>query len=77
MRALSTGTIEGHLIAAIESGESFSRDQFMSAQTAREIDDAFASDSSGGLRVIFDQLEGRVSYGLLRISLALEQVARR
>ena len=49
----------------------------MSAQTAREIDDAFASDSSGGLRVIFDQLEGRVSYGLLRISLALEQVARR
>ena len=77
VRALSTGTIEGHLIAAIESGESFSRDQFMSAQTAREIDDAFASDSSGGLRVIFDQLEGRVSYGLLRISLALEQVARR
>ncbi len=76
VRALATTTIEGHLSAAIESGESFAREDFMSAETAREIDDAFASDSSGGLRVIFDKLEGRVSYGLLRISLALEQSAR-
>ncbi len=70
-RGLVTSTIEGHLLAALESGEQIDRAQLMSDETASEIQSAFASERGAGLRAIFDRLEGRVSYGLLRLYLAV------
>jgi ATP-dependent DNA helicase RecQ len=70
-RGLVTSTIEGHLLAALESGEQIDRAQLMSEETASEIQSAFASERGAGLRAIFDRLEGRVSYGLLRLYLAV------
>ena len=72
MRGLSASTIEGHLSAAIEAGEPFTRDEFMSRELAQAIDQAFASERGNSLRAVFEKLEGRASYGLLRISLALQ-----
>ena len=76
-RGLATTTIESHLIAAIESGEELPRSRFMSDDTAREVEAAFAAERGMGLKAIHERLEGRVSYGVLRVHLALAAQAKR
>ena len=69
-RGLSTGTIEGHLAAAIEDGARLDPRAFFTAGEEAAMRDAFRGCDGAALSPVFAALEGRISYGKLRLFLA-------
>ncbi len=70
-RALTVSTIESHLAQAIENGDRFDPRAFYTAAEEQEIQAAMEGHDGVTLKPIFDQLEGRISYGKLKIYLAM------
>jgi ATP-dependent DNA helicase RecQ len=66
-RGLAESTIENHLAQAIEAGESFDSRAFYSEGEEREMLAAMEGYDGVSLKPVFDQLEGRISYGKLRL----------
>lgn len=66
-RGLTEGTIEGHLARAIEDGEKLDARAFYSAEEEAEMRGALEGYEEEGLKPVFDHLEGRYSYGKLRL----------
>ncbi|MCB1131800.1 MAG: DNA helicase RecQ [Verrucomicrobiae bacterium] len=60
-------TIEGHLAAAIADGEPLDPRDFYTASEEAEMRAAFDGYDEEALKPVFDHLEGRISYGKLRI----------
>ncbi|MEX1049865.1 MAG: DNA helicase RecQ [Akkermansiaceae bacterium] len=66
-RNLSETTIEAHLAQAIEAGEPVNPRDFYTAEEEREMQGAMAGYDELALKPVFEQLEGRISYGKLRL----------
>jgi ATP-dependent DNA helicase RecQ len=66
-RALSASTIENHLAQAIANGESIDPRTFYTAAEEAEIRAALDGYTDESLKPVFEHLEGRISYGKLRI----------
>jgi ATP-dependent DNA helicase RecQ len=73
-RGLATTTIENHLAQAIANGEPIDPRVFYTAEEEAEIRAALVGYSEEALKPVFDHLEGRISYGKLRIFRAFEAV---
>jgi ATP-dependent DNA helicase RecQ len=70
-RGLAESTIENHLAQAIEHGEHLDPRGFYSAEEEREMQAALDGYDEVSLKPVFDQLNGRISYGKLRLYRAL------
>lgn len=69
-RGLATGTIEGHLARAVASG-ALSVLKFMTEEQVAEINEAVKTVTGDvSLKVIYEKLGGRYSYGQLRAALS-------
>jgi ATP-dependent DNA helicase RecQ len=71
-RGLSPVTIEGHLAQAIANGESLDPRTFYTAGEEEEIRAAFEGYTDEALKPVFEHLEGRISYGKLKMFRAFE-----
>ncbi len=69
-RALTPGTISGHLAEAIEAGESLDLTPFFTPEQKREVAAAFQKLGLGSLSAVFDALGGRYDYARLRLARA-------
>jgi len=67
IRGLKENTIEGHLAEAILSGESIDPRALYSLAEEREMQAALEGYEDISLKPVFEQLEGRISYGKLRL----------
>jgi ATP-dependent DNA helicase RecQ len=74
-RGLSTGTIEGHLAAAIDDGARLDPRAFFTAEEEATIRDAFRGYDGAALSPAFAALDGRISYGKLRLFQAFQRSA--
>ncbi len=75
-RGLSEGTIAGHLVKAVESGESIDLERVLSSAEQEEIATAYGRhgwDNVGGIR---DTLKGRFTYGVLSLFRAIRRPGR-
>lgn len=72
-RQLQVSTIHAHLLAAVSAGEKIELHRLVSPDEFREISDAYKKRGYGNLTGVFELLEGRFSYGLLRIIRGIEQ----
>ena len=72
-RSLTESTIEGHLAQAIANGETFDPRAFYTAGEEAQMRAAMEGYTEEALKPVFDQLEGRISYGKLRIFRAHEE----
>ena len=75
-RNLAASTIEGHLAKAVEGGEKLDPRSFFSAAEEEEIRAALQEHDSPSLAAIFERLDGRVSYGKIRMFRAFEAPAK-
>jgi ATP-dependent DNA helicase RecQ len=66
-RGFVRSTIYGHLVAAIESGQSLERDRFFTTAQREEIALAFRKVSDGNLSDVRALLNGKYDYGELRL----------
>jgi ATP-dependent DNA helicase RecQ len=71
-RSLSASTIENHLAQAIANDEPIDPRRFYTAKEEAEIRAALEGYTDETLKPVFDHLEGRISYGKLRIFRAFE-----
>ncbi|MEO7099817.1 MAG: RQC domain-containing protein, partial [Luteolibacter sp.] len=71
IRNVTESTIEGHLAQAIEHGERFDPRAFYTAAEEREMQAALDGYDEASLKPVFDQLEGRISYGKLKLYRAM------
>jgi ATP-dependent DNA helicase RecQ len=72
-RGLSTGTIEGHLAAAIDDGARLDPRAFFTAEEEAAMRDAFRGYDGAALSPAFAALDGRISYGKLRLFQAFQR----
>jgi ATP-dependent DNA helicase RecQ len=72
-RAVTTGTILGHLAEGIERGEPIGLENFFTAEEQAKVAAAFDRKGLGSLTVIFESLGGAIDYGRLRIFRAARQ----
>jgi ATP-dependent DNA helicase RecQ len=73
VRDLTPGTIYQHIVAAIESGRLHEIDRFFDAVTREEIKGVFGKFGPANLTGVFEALDGKYSYGQLRVFRAFEQ----
>ena len=66
-RELTTGTIHGHLAAAMEAGEQIDLDRVLAKEQQREIEAAFAKTGPANLGGAKELLGDKIDYGQLRI----------
>jgi ATP-dependent DNA helicase RecQ len=66
-RGLAVTTIESHLAQAIENGESLDPRGLYSAEEERQMQAALEGYDEIALKPVFEQLEGRISYGKLKL----------
>jgi ATP-dependent DNA helicase RecQ len=71
-RDLAISTIENHLAQAIESGAEIDPRRCYSPEEESEMRAAFAGYDEDALKPVFEHLEGRISYGKLRLFRAIE-----
>lgn len=71
-RNLSTSTIENHLAQAIETGVRLDPGAFYTPAEEAAMRAAFEGYDELALKPVFDQLEGAISYGKLRIFRAIQ-----
>ena len=71
-RKLTSSTIEGHLATAIAHGEALDPRAFYTLAEEKEIRAALAGYTEESLKPIYDHLEGRISYGQLKIFRSFE-----
>ncbi|MEO0017006.1 MAG: hypothetical protein RLZZ522_289, partial [Verrucomicrobiota bacterium] len=74
-RALTQTTIEGHLARAIADGEKLDPRSFYTAAEESAMQAAFVGHEGPALKPVWDQLDGRLSYGKLRIYQAFAERA--
>jgi ATP-dependent DNA helicase RecQ len=72
-RSLNATTIEAHLANCIEAGKLQSLDGLVDDEEYRRITDAIAEHGTAGLRPIYDALGEQVSYGKIRLAVAMQQ----
>lgn len=72
-RKLTSSTIEGHLASAIANGENIDPRAFYTLAEEKEMRAALDGYTEEALKPIYDHLEGRISYGQLKIFRAFEQ----
>lgn len=72
-RQLVEGTIYGHLVAAIEAGESIDLKQFVTETEQQTIRAAFAQFGFGNLTGVHESLGGRFHFEILRLCRAAQQ----
>ena len=70
-RNFTVSTIESHLAQAIENGEAIDPRAFYTAEDEKDMAAAMDGYDEVALKPIFEQLEGRISYGKLRIYRAI------
>jgi ATP-dependent DNA helicase RecQ len=70
-RGLAETTIENHLAQAIENGETLDPRAFYSAAEEQQMQAALDGYDEVSLKPVFEQLEGRISYGKLRLFRAI------
>lgn len=70
-RGLAENTIEGHLAQAVEQGERLDPRQFFSVEEEAVMRRALEGYEEAALKPVFEQLEGRISYGKLRLYRAM------
>jgi ATP-dependent DNA helicase RecQ len=70
-RSLSETTIEGHLAQAIENGEPLDPRAFYTAAEETLMQAALQDYHETSLKPVYEQLEGRISYGKLKIYRAM------
>ena len=70
-RGLAVTTIESHLAQAIENGESLDPRGLYSAEEERQMQTALEGYDEIALKPVFEQLEGRISYGKLKLYRAM------
>jgi ATP-dependent DNA helicase RecQ len=75
VRALSPSTIENHLVSAVEGGANLDPRAFFSEDEEVAMRAAFAGHQGAALSPVFTALDGRISYGQLRMFLAFERRA--
>jgi ATP-dependent DNA helicase RecQ len=75
MRDLAVSTVEGHLGQAVESGQNIDSRRLFTPDEEREMQAAFQGYDELALKPVFEQLEGRVSYGKLRLYRAVNPPA--
>lgn len=66
-RSVTVSTIEGHLAQAIANDEPIDPRRFYTGEEEAEIRAALEGHTDEALKPVFDHLEGRISYGKLRI----------
>jgi ATP-dependent DNA helicase RecQ len=66
-RELTTGTIHGHLAAAMEAGEQIDLERLVTKEQQREIEAAFAKTGPANLSGAKELLGDKIDYGQLRI----------
>ncbi|GAA5122448.1 DNA helicase RecQ [Luteolibacter yonseiensis] len=66
MRDLAVSTVEGHLGQAVESGKNIDPHRLYTVGEEEEMRAAFEGYDEPTLKPVFEQLEGRISYGKLR-----------
>jgi ATP-dependent DNA helicase RecQ len=66
-RHMTAGTVHGHLAGAIEAGEMLSLHGLLTEDDWECITGTFRERGSASLSAIFNQLDGRYDYGILRI----------
>ena len=71
-RDLAESTVEGHLAQAIENGATLDPRAIYTAEEEREIQAAMDGYDEPALKPVFEQLEGRISYGKLRLYRAMQ-----
>jgi len=72
-RGLNTTTIETHLANCIEAGKLTSLDGLVEEEAYRRITEVVAEHGTSALRPIYDALGEQVSYGKIRMALAMQQ----
>ena len=75
-RAVTTGTILGHLAEGVERGETIELGRFLTADEQTKIAAAFDRNGFGNLTAVFESLGGAIDYGRLRIFRAAASVKR-
>ena len=75
-RRLSPGTVIGHLVTAIETGESIDLDRFVNERSRREIDAAFDQAGDSALSPVRELLGERFDFDTLRLCRAARQAGR-
>ncbi|RYD22240.1 MAG: DNA helicase RecQ [Verrucomicrobiaceae bacterium] len=70
-RGVTESTIETHLAQALENGEHLDPRRLYTADEEREMQAAFGDYDEPALKPVFEQLEGRISYGKLRLFRAM------
>ena len=70
-RDLAESTIETHLAQAIENGAQLDPHRLYTAEEERQMQAAFEGYDEIALKPVFEQLEGRISYGKLRLYRAM------
>jgi ATP-dependent DNA helicase RecQ len=76
-RAVTTGTILGHLAEGIEQGEPVELNRFLSGEEQKKIAAAFERNGFGNITAVFESLGGAIDYGRLRIFRAARNAAAR
>ena len=66
-RGFAISTIENHLAQAIELGEPLDASDFYNAREAEKMRKAFQDHESPALSPVFEKLDGKISYGKLKI----------
>jgi len=66
-RGFTRGTIYSHLASAIDAGERIDLGEFLTAEEQTQIAAVFAKTGPGNLSGAFQQLEGKIDYGRLRL----------
>jgi ATP-dependent DNA helicase RecQ len=72
LRDLATSTIENHIAQAIESGAIIDPRRCYTPEEESEMRAAFTGYDEVALKPVFEHLEGRISYGKLRLFRAIE-----
>ena len=72
-RKLTSSTLEGHLASAIANGEALDPRAFYTAAEEKEMRSALDGYTEESLKPIYDHLEGKISYGKLKIFRAFQQ----
>ena len=76
-RAVTTGTILGHVAEGIEHGEPVELSRFLSDEEQKKIAAAFDRNGFGNITAVFESLGGAIDYGRLRIFRAARNAATR
>jgi ATP-dependent DNA helicase RecQ len=66
-RSFKPSTIEGHLADLIEAGEDIDIDSLVTIDQRRAIEKAIQLHGHQSLKLLKDQLDDGISYGLIRI----------